>query len=177
MTLKEGLFGLVASAAAYVTVFWLNAWLLDWMQFSPSIYWVFLPAGVRLAAVLLFDEAGAVGITLATLACERELWAGSTFNIVALSVTSGLAPYIAYRVTQHFTGFARSLGGLTATSLLWCVTLYAVLNSILRNAVLYEAGTLPDLGQSLVAMFVGDLLGALICLYLLKWILSRRRAP
>ena len=41
-----------------------NGWLFPQLELIPGINWIYLPAGVRLVATLLFGGAGAVGLLI-----------------------------------------------------------------------------------------------------------------
>ena len=55
------------TALFYVALFLLNGFLFSVLDFSAGVAWVFLPSGLRLVAVLLFDKWGALGIILGSL--------------------------------------------------------------------------------------------------------------
>ncbi|MEG0199846.1 MAG: hypothetical protein RR718_03770, partial [Comamonas sp.] len=44
----------------------LNEWLFSSLKFVTGINYIYLPAGMRLVCTLLFAEAGAVGLLLAS---------------------------------------------------------------------------------------------------------------
>ncbi len=49
-------------AVLWVTLFKLNEWLFSTFEFAEHVNWIFLPAAVRVAAILLFRVRGAVGL-------------------------------------------------------------------------------------------------------------------
>lgn len=51
-------------AVAWPLVLWFNRWLFAPLDYMAWASWVFLPAAVRILAVLVFAEAGAIGLVL-----------------------------------------------------------------------------------------------------------------
>ena len=49
---------------AFVAMLAANEWLFTRLEFVPGINWIYLPAGMRLLCVLLFGNAGAIGLLL-----------------------------------------------------------------------------------------------------------------
>ena len=162
----------LATMAMFAALQTLNAWLFANLEFVPGINWVYLPAGMRLLCALLFAEAGAVGLLLASWAAgffyyfpgefERPFWGG-------LFATA--APYLVYRAAREAWGFDVSLRNLTPGRLLTMCLGCSVASPLLHHVYFAWRGD-ADLLHSFVAMFVGDLNGTLIVLYAVKAILS-----
>lgn len=47
---------------AFLLMLIVNEWLFSRFEFARGINWIYLPAGMRLLCILLFAEAGAVGL-------------------------------------------------------------------------------------------------------------------
>ena len=54
-------------AAFYVYAFELNQYLFEHLSFSQGVNWIFIPSGLRLLFVLVFLEAGAVGVVAGSI--------------------------------------------------------------------------------------------------------------
>jgi hypothetical protein len=48
--------------ALFLVALKINDLLFAHLEFAPGINWIYLPAGVRLLATLMFGEAGAIGL-------------------------------------------------------------------------------------------------------------------
>ena len=154
----------------------------SWTEFVPGANWVYLPHGLRMMLVLLFGLAGALGFTVgaAILASTMLLIPGIPPLLdVLLAVVPGIAAYWAAVITlRDWPG--RHLGlPLTAgmvqidgRRLILLALVSAVLNAAGHAAIWAAFGVESTPAQQrFMAMFVGDLLGALLLLYTLRGIL------
>lgn len=178
-------FFVLLSTALWCAFVPLYGWFFAWAEFVPGINWVYLPHGMRMILVLLFGVAGAVGFTLGAAVLG---WAGISnggetltpqLNL-ALAVVPGLAALAAARLTlRDWPGrylLPRVLGRVAAVDgrrLLLLAFASAVLNSAGHGmaGLTLGAGN-DDFGDRFLAMFVGDLLGALLLLYILLGVVT-----
>ncbi|MGY6272599.1 hypothetical protein ACXIUT_23215 [Achromobacter denitrificans] len=145
-------------------------------EFVRGINWIYLPAGIRLLATLLFGFAGATGLLLASwIACFYYFFPDDFIRSAVGGVIATVAPLAAYLLATDVLKMGRNLRNLTSLGLLFCVILYALLNSTLHYvwAVASDAST-PSLDKLLV-MFVGDASGALVMCYAMKVLLRAMR--
>ncbi|MFY2643009.1 hypothetical protein ACOTDF_15735 [Achromobacter insuavis] len=153
-----------------------NEWLFTQSEFVRGVNWVYLPAGVRLLATLLFGCAGATGLLIASwIACFVYFFPDDFLRSAVGGVIATVAPLAAYFMASEVLKMGRNLRNLTPTGLLFCIVLYAALNSTLHFAwaLLSDA---PVNTETLLAMFVGDASGALLMCYTMKgvcWGLGR----
>ena len=162
----------VATMALFLAMLWVNDWLFRRLEFAPGINWVYLPAGMRLLCTLLFAEAGAVGLLLVSWWVsfvyffphdpERAFMGG---------VLAAVAPYAVYRAASRRWGFEATLRNLTPTRLLVLALAYSLASPLLHHLWFAWRGQ-GDLVRGFVAMFVGDLTGTLIVLYVIKGVLA-----
>jgi hypothetical protein len=156
----------------WIGLYALNGWLFERLAFSEQVSWVFLPAALRMIAVLLAGWVGALGIFLGTLAtCIYLLGSNDPYNILIIAGISALAPTAALMVCTSFWGAQINLAGLSATNLLVLSTVAAGFTAIMHNAYFMLSGKVDAVASSTGAMFVGDLIGTLIVLYGAKWVL------
>jgi len=159
-------------AGLWVGLYVLNDWLFDRLAFSEHVSWIFLPAALRMIAVLLAGWVGALGIFLGSLAtCIYFLGTSDPSYVVVIAVISALAPTAALLVRARFWGPQLNLTGLSATHLLALSTVAAGFTAIIHNAYFMMLGKVDAVASSMGAMFVGDLIGTLIVLYGAKWVL------
>ncbi|MEJ5895689.1 hypothetical protein WIT60_02375 [Aquabacterium sp. G14] len=67
----------LATFVAFLTMVGVNELLFRASEHVPGINWVYLPAGVRLLATLLFGFSGAVGLLLAAWCVNFWYFLGS----------------------------------------------------------------------------------------------------
>jgi len=151
----------------------LNELFFPFFEFSPGISWLYLPAGVRLLAILLFAEAGAVGLLFAGwAACALLFFPNDPLRVIAGGVLGSLSPYLVYLLMRQRFGLQASLANLTPARLLLCALLYSLASPLLHHLwfalVEHQTGLLP----SFVAMATGDFCGTLLVLYGAKLLLA-----
>ncbi|MDE2607654.1 MAG: hypothetical protein KGL68_17205 [Burkholderiales bacterium] len=148
-----------------------NQWLFSRLQYVPGIDYVYLPAGMRLLCVLLFAEAGALGLLLASWAINFLVqFPGDFERAFAGGILSALAPYLVYRVARDRYGLQESLANLSAGRLLVLALACSVASPLLHHLYFALEGQ-PHLVHGFLAMFVGDFFGTLIVIYGMKAVL------
>jgi hypothetical protein len=166
---------LLVSASAFFVLFKLNDWVMQWLEYSEQIHWIFLPAGLRITLVMVMGFPGAAGIVLGTWAVS---WSdGQPWSVLMIGngLISGLVPWL---VLRWFVSFGASLASLKTASLFAMVVAYAVINALLHHV--FWSFIQPAIEMSLTgfaAMAFGDLTGACLLLYLLKWLLDHWLSP
>jgi hypothetical protein len=168
----------LAMAAATVTLFvaalLVNELVFPHLSFAPGINWIYLPAGVRLLCTLLFAEAGAVGLLLASwLVCFFYFFPNDPVRSIVGGILATAAPYLVYRGAQQVFGLRASLTNLSPKRLLYCALAFSLASPLLHHLwfALYEHR--PDLLSSFLVMALGDFGGTLVVLYGAKFILQR----
>lgn len=166
------------SAGLFYGLFRLNDWLLTTFEYSRQISWIFLPGGIRVVIVMVMGLPGALGVVIGS-------WAISYFNgqewsllQVGNGLISGLTPWVVMKLMFKNDALSEQWVRLTPSRLLAFVVSYALANALLHHGF-WWALHMPELNiwQGFMPMVVGDLLGALILLYLLKWSLDRVTLP
>ncbi len=160
------------SAALYLGFFWINEWLFSTTALHDGANWIFLPAGLRLLCTLIFAGEGAIGLLIASLMSVflRNDSMDDLTSIGSALVSAG-APYLAYRAALKF-GMPASLEKLSAAGLSLLALMYALTSSFLHSFWFAARGFFPDFLHGWSAMFIGDLAGTMIMVYLLKIILA-----
>ena len=162
-------------ALAWILLFKLNAWLFAFVTVSENVSWVFLPAAIRVLAVMLFGWTGALGLFGGGLLTSNFMSGGSLSESVVLAGLSALGPLVAVRVCAHFLQTSPDLGGLGAKGLFIFAVAGAVFNVVPHSLYLYEAGKVVNPLGSMASMFVGDLVGTLMVLYAAAGLLGLMR--
>ena len=155
----------------------LNHWLFARFEFAAGINWVYLPAGVRLLATLLFAEAGAVGLLLVSWPVNF-LWffPDDPERAYVGGIIAAAVPYALYLVARRLYGLQASLANLTPRRLLLLAVAYAVAGPLVQNLYLAARGQQHVLAGFL-AMSTGDLVGTLIVIYGFRAVLHAITPP
>ncbi len=165
--------GMAAVALTYVLCFKLNEWLFSVAKVSDHISWIFLPAAIRMLAVLLLGWAGVAGLYIGSLSLLGSLFEFDPLAALFVAGLSSVPCLVAARVVQRLLRVGSDLSGMTGGQLL----LFGVAGGFLSSGVhtLYFAYASQNLQalEGFVPMFVGDTVGTLIMLYLGALILNR----
>ena len=160
------------TVAAFLGLNWMNELLFIQFEQSNGINWVFLPAGIRLLATLLFGFAGFVGLLLAGFYLNFQHFAFTDeFRRVYGALAGAGGPYLAYLFAKHWFDLGPRLGNLTAQRLLFTGVLCGLMSPAFHHAFIWVQTGLVD-WTALAAMIAGDIVGILVVLYLAKGLLS-----
>ena len=169
MTFSSGAIGRWIIAVFGVAIVWLaffeiNDWLFSQLAYTERAHWIFLPAALRVLAVLLFGGRGAIGLMAgAYLTLPHEDPNDLTYEI-ALSVSSGLAPLAAVVICQRFFKISGDLAGLRGSHIVALSVVSALANSVLLNILMFATERHHGDGVLAATIFIGDMLGAAILL-------------
>jgi hypothetical protein len=169
-TLSEVTFALVLSAISYTFLFYINNWLTSELVFSLGVNWIYLPAGLRLFLTLIFGLPGAIGIALASFLISYFGEFPHDITVcLGIGLVSGFAPYLARVFVMSNVRLTSDLSDLNFQKLVICILIYALLSAGLHQwwfstMVLENAGGLSQFS----VMFIGDVLGSLLLISLIK---------
>lgn len=157
---------------AFLGLNWINELLFIQFEQSSGINWVFLPAGIRLLATLLFGFAGFVGLLLVSLYLNFCHFAFTDeVRAVYGAVAGAGGPYLAYLFAKHWFDLGPRLRNLTAGRLLFTGVLCGVMSPVFHHAFMWVQTGLVD-WTALSAMMVGDIVGILVVLYIAKGLIT-----
>lgn len=141
---------------------------------SPTfVDWIYLPTGIRLLSTLLLGVDGAIGLLIAGLIVDFfHYFPHDPVRAVVGAIFSAVGPYIVYRLALERYGLKASLTNLTPKRLIVLAFAVALANSTLHHVWFALTGDTGNWLQSYFMMFAGDLLGALILLYIVKGLLT-----
>ena len=172
--LSAATFGVVISALSYMSLFYLNNWLTSELIFSLGVNWIYLPAGLRLFLTLIFGLPGAIGITLASfLTSYYGDFPRDLILCIGIGLVSGFAPYLAKVFVVRNIRLSPDLSDLNFQKLVICILIYALLSAGLHQwwfstMALDNAGGINHVS----VMFIGDVLGSLLLISLIKYSLD-----
>jgi hypothetical protein len=165
------------SAVLYVCFFQFNTWIFAGFEHSQGVSWVFLPAGFRVILVLLLGLPGALGMVLGSWYIDREMFDGSSQMLAILNgVVSGFTPLVILKYLTKRQWVSEKLQDLTTRQLL-NMTLILSAASALTHQLMWLAMDKPYVNPwvDFWPMFFGNLTGALLMLYIFKFLLDRVR--
>lgn len=168
-------------ALAWFCLFHLNNWLFESLSVSALVSWIFLPAAIRMLAVVMFGWAGVLGLFVGSMMTNQLFGHASFVAALTMSVLSAIGPWLAFRTCTKWFGLPDDLSGLRPTHLLFLSAAGALLISVPHCVFFYLSGISSSLFDHMIPMFTGDLIGTLIVLYaaafLLKLIPTRQISP
>jgi len=171
---SEVFIGFLISVLAYTFLFYANNWLTSELIFSLGVNWIYLPAGLRLFLTLIFGLPGALGIALASfLISYQGDFPHDLVLCIGIGLVSGFAPYIARIFVLSNVRLAPDLSDLNFQKLIVCILIYAFLSAGLHQWW-FSTMSLNNTGgiNHLSVMFIGDVLGSLLLISLVKYSLD-----
>lgn len=135
--------------------------------FNDIIYSVYLPAGARLLAIILFGPLGAIGIFFGWLWVGLVTPERGVFESLFIGASSALSAYLAYFLWLKIFHLSSILQDLSGQILLYLVLMVAIVTAPFRMFYLYFFGW-PVSPTILIVSFIGDLLGCLLVILGLK---------
>jgi hypothetical protein len=166
--------GILLSAVVYAMIFYLNDWFTAELSYGLGVNWIYLPAGLRLFLTLIFGLSGALGIAIASFfICYFGQFPSELTTCIGVGLISGFAPYLAKMFAMRNIKVSPDLSDLSLPKLIACILIYALFSAGLHQwwfalRGLNEAGSLSHF----VAMFLGDVIGAVLLIVLIKYSLD-----
>ncbi len=154
----------ISIALAWLVTFDLNMWIFTSLHHSERADWIFMPAALRVLAVLVFAEIGALGLAMGAYLTLGHSPHTSPVHEIALAATSGVAPLLGLQILRRILPLSRDLSGLDPKGIIILSVATAVANSLLVNACLALSGEFDGDMIQLITIFVGDVVGAAIVL-------------
>lgn len=164
----------VAVAAAWSVLFALNGWLFSGFEITRYINWVFLPAGLRLLAVLELGWRGVAGLFLGGLVTSLSLGTVSPGSALALAGMSSLGCLAGVRVAERISEGQVRWQSMDALQVYVFATACAASNALLHCVYFASQGIIGEFLDNLIPMFIGDLAGSFLVIYCLAKPLCRR---
>lgn len=163
-TVFRGIITVSCVALVWLAFFELNDWLFSHLAYTERAHWIFLPAALRVLAVLLLGGRGAIGLMIGAYLTLPHASPDDLAFEIALSVSSGLAPLAAVAICQRFFKINSDLAGLRGTHIVALSVASALANSVLLNIVMASTGRHHGDGVLAATILIGDMLGAAILL-------------
>ena len=150
----------------YLACFKLNTWLFSSQIYTQGVAWVFLPAGIKLLAVMVGGWWGLLGVAAAGLwIADTEVWTGGDWiahlgNIVVWLVI----PFVALQPVFRWWQLKPDLSNLTFHRLFVINAVFTAVSAVGTSAYawwVYERRD-ADFVATSIAMSFGDFVGTLL---------------
>ena len=166
---------IVSSGLLWVCFSTFNKEVFSATNFGTGIELVYLPAGFRLVIVLIFGVWGAIGIAISNLFLVHiNIGEQSALATVTNSAIAGFVPFLSVRAVQRWLGIDHNLSSLKPIHLPIFALVVSITAPLAFTIQFVSIGvtTYSDMAQSLSAMILGDFLGCLVALAILRAIIA-----
>jgi hypothetical protein len=164
----------VLCAALGIAAWWLNGFVFERFEVVEGVNLIYWPHGLRVVLTILFERYAAIGLSLGAYAVASIIWPDNWLMKCFAPLISGCSAYLAMRLLlPKSADMSGRLRGLTPSVLIAIGTVSALLNAGGHTLLRIFSGIEGDHGQEFAAMLLGDLLGALALLYLLKFLIHQ----
>jgi hypothetical protein len=157
-------------ALLFVLLWQANTFLSPFFEVVPDrVSLVFLPAFARVVAIVVAGGAGVAGIFLGSFVVGFVLVGDPMSVAMSHALSSALAPVLAYWLLRRMgtSDFVRG-NGLTWSSFMVLTVLCGLMNALVHGAVWSGQTSMTQSLLSLVAMVIGDLVGVVMGLTLVR---------
>jgi len=141
-------------------------------ELSPFVSWVFLPAGIKIISIIIFDELGVLGLFFGAVATYyiNNFNFGNPFIIATISASS---PYVAVHVSKYLLNLDNLYTNIRGIHLVFISIVYALINTLFHELYMgVHMRNLAGFANNQIAMFCGDLLGSLLLLVMMSFVIK-----
>lgn len=168
---RRFIFEAIGVAIVWTLLFKLNMWVFKSLEVNHFVSWIFLPAFIRILSVLLFGWAAVIGLIIGAIITSQPADIGHTSPYL-LAIISGVGPMIAVRFCEYILKLPPTLIGIRPSHLFIFAITGAFVNVSL-NGYYFALHQLPSHPITCLSpMFIGDMLGSIIMLYVASFTLK-----
>lgn len=164
-------------ATLWVLLYEVNRWLFSAAQVSEFASWIFLPAALRVLAVLILGWKGALGLYIGAMCTYPGLLLTNLPEALLLSSISAVGPWLMVGLTMQLLKVPSELTGLTFKQLVLISVASSVFcagaNSAYHHVYKLPQSSLYDWTVNAITVITGDIVGTLFVLYLVAAALRR----
>ena len=159
----------LACAIGYYVVFEFNKFLFNEYNFSFGVNWVFIPSGLQFVLVLTAVESASVGIILASwIIGFTDYFIGSLIFTFVTGLITGGSPLISRKISLDFLHIEEDLGNLTFKDIIQMSVIFALISATLHQLWFFYNNVSDRFLHSTAVMAIGNLLGTIVVLCLIK---------
>lgn len=171
-------------AAVVLTLSWYglasaNDAIFQKLSPNPNATWIYLPAALRIIYPLVFRSAGVFGIIFGSFLVVQDRVNDGIIDTAILAIISGIAPLIGIGMFTTLFSNKPDLADFKPLHLFTLAWTCALTNAVCMNLYFAVSGRLMQPLDLAATIFIGDLVGTLIVLYVIAFVLtfsiSRRR--
>jgi hypothetical protein len=158
------------TATSYFLFDRLNSVFFDGLEYSYSVHWVYLPSGLKMALILVFLTNGAIGVALASTLFTYLLpsFDGNHWSLGVTGLIMGLTPLWTRHLAIRWVNLDPELSNLTSSMLFRLSLLFAVIPPVIQQLWFFHSEMTVDFLSSTAVMMIGDWVGIVFFLWLLK---------
>jgi hypothetical protein len=163
LSLKQGLWFAVGTGLLYVLAVWFNRSVLQAQDLFTGVALFFLPAGVKLMALLIGRQWGALGLLVSNFVMSLFEWQG--VPVPMLLLMSAVWVGVTWAVVETLLRTMRlpaDLSGLRFSHFIVIDAAAAILHAFAFNGLLLQSGlrAYADYLNAVWGMALGDFLGS-----------------
>lgn len=164
--IKFKLFSITLTIFAWVLTYFFNQYFLEFFSTSTFCSYIFIPSGIRVAAILLLGFDGSVGIFLGSLITGIIFLTNVDIkNILFLSSLSAFIPYFVTAVIKFQFKILDDLSNLKLLHIIISSIIYGFINSLTHNFYIhYYINEGNSMWRNCLSMFIGDVIGIIFVL-------------
>lgn len=168
---KRPLLWAIAFAVLYVSFYLVNLLIAPFFDVIPGrVSLLFLPAFIRVAAILIAGLAGLVGVGIGTIFISLVVYQEPLLTAIWVSIASSIGIALSYLVLRYASN-GKELA-FTLPVLLVLATLYSAFNALLHGLAWELVGLASVVTiKDLALMMLGDFMGVIVMFYLLRYTL------
>ncbi len=146
---------------------YLNIYFLSLFKVHDFLYAIYLLAGFRLLAVILFGWLGVFGVFLGYLLSGYFLRGFNIQDAICLGGLSSIAPYIAYNIWKKILNKTNDFLNVNFIDLFYLIMLSSILSAAFRSGYLisFDKNISADI---LLTTFSANVSGSILFLFGLK---------
>ena len=170
----------VASGVLFSLSFRLNQFFDEQFVYSAGISLLFLPAGVKLLAVLVGRLPAIIGLLIVGIYLGMGIWPDKPMSSIVYFAFVSLMTYpIAAFGLMHLLHIRQDLSNLRYHHIVWLSVAASVLNGVVHNWLYLTQGVTAsdELWQKSAAMALGDFMGCFVVVALFHATMSLLRNP
>jgi len=178
MALQQRTLIIASTAIGYFLLYQANFSLIgNTLNYAHRVDWIFLPSGLRLAFVLVFLLDGALGIALASMIITyQQYFDGDYVKLLVSGSLAGIGPYAAMQAASFILKLDEELTNLSSIGVFKLAVFFAFVSSLIHQLWYFWIGTNEQFVDTLIVMFIGDLLGSIVVLGFLQILLKGIRS-
>jgi hypothetical protein len=170
------LFATALLTILWVVIFSLNELLLPLFEESKLANWIFLPAFLRLAGVMVLGWRAIPGLFIGSIITSEIYHAEYTAEYtIEIALISSVIPWVTYEITRRFLKVSWNLMTLKPYDLIIFSATTSIATAAAHSALYIQLGLVMSFIGQFIPMVVGNFVGTVLILYLIKSILINQQ--